>query len=123
LRNALLQRKQQLLDDLYQDAKRAVQGDESLYRAYLKQALEQLGQAVPVSIECTARDRGLVRDMLKDRAEWADVRIEAALADNEGGLIARFAEGDLDLTLSAAMGSLRENTVLEVAPVLFGDKR
>jgi hypothetical protein len=61
--------------------------------------------------------------MLKDRVEWADVRIEAALADNEGGLIARFAEGDLDLTLSAAMGALRENTVLEVAPVLFGDKR
>jgi vacuolar-type H+-ATPase subunit E/Vma4 len=123
LRNALLQRKQQLLDDLYQDAKRAVQGDESLYRAYLKQALEQLGQSVPVSIECTARDRGLVRDMLKDRAEWADVRIEAALADNEGGLIARFAEGDLDLTLSAAMGALCENTVLEVAPVLFGGKK
>lgn len=123
LRNALLQRKQQLLDDLYQEAKRAVQGDESLYRAYLKQALDQLGQAVPVSIECTARDQGLVRDMLKDRVEWANVRIEAALADNEGGLIARFAEGDLDLTLSAAMGALRENTVLEVAPVLFGDKR
>jgi V/A-type H+-transporting ATPase subunit E len=123
LRNALLQRKQQLLDDLYQEAKRAVQGDESLYRAYLKQALDQLGQTVPVSIECTARDQGPVRDILKDRVEWANVRIDAALADNEGGLIARFAEGDLDLTLSAAIGALRENTVLEVAPVLFGDKR
>lgn len=123
LRNALLKRKQQLLDDLYSDAKQKVQDDESLHRAYLQQAFEQLGHVAPVSIDCAGRDLGLVREMLRSRAEWADIHVDPRLADNEGGLIAHFAEGDLDLTLSAVMAALRENTVVEIARVLFGETR
>ncbi len=123
LRNALLKRKQELLDELYQEMEQKVRGDNVLYHAYLEQAVEQLRHGIPISVDCTARDGTLIRELLNKRAEWAAVRIDTTLPDSNAGLIAHFAEGDLDLTLSAAIEALRENAVVEAARVLFGDKR
>ncbi len=63
------------------------------------------------------------RELLAKRRDGAEVRIDAKLPDDAGGLIVHFAEAELDLTLSAASTSLRESTLVQVAQVLFGDKR
>ena len=60
--------------------------------------------------------------LLPKRGKWNGIRIDAVLADSNGGFIVHFAEAELDLTLSAASTGLREDTLVEAAQVLFGDK-
>ncbi|MFA4931608.1 MAG: V-type ATP synthase subunit E [Caldisericia bacterium] len=123
LRNAILKRKQELLEGLYQELEQNVRNDEALYRMYLERAVDQIGQETPLSIECRHRDESIIRALLPKRGDGTDVRIDGVLADSDGGFIAHFAEAELDLTLSAASNGLREGTLVEVAQVLFGDKR
>ncbi|MGB9665830.1 MAG: V-type ATP synthase subunit E [Candidatus Cryosericum sp.] len=123
LRNALLKRKQELLDELYAEMENRVRNDEGLYHSYLKQAVASLGQGTPVSLDCRARDEVVLKDLLNQHAEWTDVRIDPVLADSEAGFVAHFAEGDLDLTLTAATGAVRESAVVDVAQALFGESR
>ncbi|MCX6083967.1 MAG: V-type ATP synthase subunit E [Caldiserica bacterium] len=123
LRNAILKRKQELLEGLYQEFEQNVRNDEALYRTYLERAVDQIGQEAPLSIECRHRDESIIRALLPKRGDGSDVHIDAVLGDSDGGFIVHFAEAELDLTLSAASNSLRENTLVEVAQVLFGDKR
>jgi vacuolar-type H+-ATPase subunit E/Vma4 len=123
LRNAILKRKQELLEGLYQELEQNVRSDDALYRAYLERAVNQIGQEAPLSIECRRRDESIIRSLLPKRADGKDVRIDGVLADSDGGFIAHFAEAELDLTLLAASNSLREVTLVEVAQVLFGDKK
>jgi len=122
LRNAILKRKQELLEGLYQELEQDVRKDDALYRAYLERAVEQIGQEVPLSIECRSQDEPIIRALLPKRGKWKGVRIDAVLADSNGGFIVHFAEAELDLTLSAASIALREVTLVEAAQVLFGDK-
>lgn len=65
----------------------------------------------------------MIRELLLKRRNWTGVRVDTVLADSNGGFIARFAEAELDLTLSQASIGLRESTLVEVAQVLFGDER
>src|SRR5450830_196201 len=123
LRNAILKRKQELLEGLYQELEQNVRNDDALYHAYLERAVKQIGPDIPVSIECRSQDETTIRALLPKRVKWKGVGIDAVLADSNGGFIVHFAEADLDLTLSAASNSLREGTLVEVAQVLFGDKR
>jgi len=123
LRNAILKRKQELLEGLYRELEQNVRNDEALYRSYLEWAVDQIGQETPLSIECRHRDESIVRELLPKRGDGKDVRIDGVLADGDGGLVVHFAEAELDLTLSAASTGLREGTLVEVAEVLFGDKR
>ena len=123
LRNAILKRKQELLEGLYQELEQKVRNDDALYHAYLERAVKQIGQEMPVSIECRRQDEAIIRALLPKRGKWKGVRIDAMLADSNGGLIVHFAEAELDLTLSAAFTALREVTLVEAAQVLFGDKR
>jgi len=123
LRNAILKRKQELLEGLYQELEQKVRDDDVLYHAYLERAVKQIGQEMPVSIECRSQDEPIIRALLPKRGKWKGVRIDAMLADNNGGFIVHFAEAELDLTLSAASTALREVTLVEAAQVLFGDKR
>src|SRR5659263_2765 len=122
LRNAILKRKQELLEGLYQELEQNVRNDDALYRAYLERAVEQIGQEVPLSIECRSQDEPIIRALLPKRGKWKGVRIDAVLADTNGGFIVHFAKAELDLTLSAASIALREVTLVEAAQVLFGDK-
>jgi vacuolar-type H+-ATPase subunit E/Vma4 len=123
LRNAILKRKQELLEGLYQELEENVRDDDVLYHAYLERAVKQIGQEMPVSIECRSQDEPIIRALLPKRGKWKGVRIDAMLADNNRGFIVHFAEAELDLTLSAASTALREVTLVEAAQVLFGDKR
>ena len=123
LRNAILKRKQELLEGLYQELEQKVRDDDALYHAYLERAVEQIGQEIPVSIECRSRDESVIKALLPKRGKWKGVSIDAVLADSNGGFIAHFAEAELDLTLSAASTALREVTLVEAAQVLFGDKK
>jgi vacuolar-type H+-ATPase subunit E/Vma4 len=123
LRNAILKRKQELLEGLYQELEQNVRDDDALYHAYLERAVKQIGQETPVSIECRSQDEPIIRALLPKRGKWKGVHIDAMLADSNGGFIVHFAEAELDLTLSAASTSLREDTIVEAAQVLFGDKR
>ena len=123
LRNAILKRKQELLEGLYKELEQKVRDDDTLYRAYLERSIEQIGKDMPISIECRSQDEPIIRTLLPKRGKWKAVRIDAVLADSNGGFIAHFAESELDLTLSAASAALREATLLEAAQVLFGDKR
>ncbi len=123
LRNAILKRKQELLEGLYQELEQKVRDDDALYRAYLERAVKQIGQEIPVSIECRSRDESVIKALLPKRGKWKGVSIDAVLADSNGGFIAHFAEAELDLTLSAASTALREVTLVEAAQVLFGDKK
>lgn len=123
LRNAILKRKQELLEGLYQELEQKVRDDGVLYHAYLERAVEQIGQEIPVSIECRSRDESVIKALLPKRGKWKGVSIDAVLADSNGGFIAHFAEAELDLTLSAASTALREVTLVEAAQVLFGDKK
>lgn len=123
LRNAILKRKQELLEGLYQELEQKVRDDDALYGEYLERAVKQIGQEMPVSIECRSQDEPIIRALLPKRGKWKGVRIDAMLADNNGGFIVHFAEAELDLTLSAASTALREVTLVEAAQVLFGDKR
>jgi vacuolar-type H+-ATPase subunit E/Vma4 len=123
LRNAILKRKQELLEGLYQELEQKVRNDDALYRAYLERAVDQIGQESPLSIECRRRDESIITALLPKRGDGTGVRIDAVLADSDGGFIVHFAEAELDLTLSAASTGLREGTLVEVAEVLFGDKR
>jgi len=123
LRNAVLKRKQELLEGLYQELEQKVRNDDALYGEYLERAVKQIGQEIPVSIECRSQDEPIIRALLPKRGKWKGVRIDAVLADSNGGFIVHFAEAELDLTLSAASIALREVTLVEAAQVLFGDKR
>lgn len=123
LRNAILGRKQELLEELYRELEQKVRNDDALYHAYLERAVKQIGQEMPVSIECRRQDEAIIRALLPKRGKWKGVRIDAILADSNGGFIVHFAEAELDLTLSAAFTALREVTLVEAAQVLFGDKR
>jgi len=123
LRNAILKRKQELLEGLYQELEQKVRDDDALYHAYLERAVKQIGQETPISIECRSRDESIIRALLPKRGKWKGVSIDAVLADSNGGFIVHFAEAELDLTLSAASTALREVTLVEAAQVLFGDKR
>src|SRR5664280_1049997 len=121
LRNAILKRKQELLEGLYKELEQKGRDDDTLYRAYLERSIEQIGQDMPISIECRSQDEPIIRTLLPKRGKWKAVHIDAVLADSNGGFIAHFAESELDLTLSASTASLRETTLLEAAQVLFGD--
>ena len=123
LRNAILKRKQELLEGLYKELEQKVRDDDILYRAYLERSIEQIGKDMPISIECRSQDEPIIRTLLPKRGKWKAVRIDAVLADSNGGFIAHFAESELDLTLLAATAALREVTLVEAAQVLFGDKR
>ncbi|RIE16620.1 hypothetical protein [Candidatus Cryosericum septentrionale] len=123
LRNAILKRKQELLEGLYQEVEQNVRDDDALYRSYLERAVAQIGQETPLSIECRSQDKSIITALLPKREDWTGVRIDAVLADSNGGFIVHFAEAELDLTLSAASIGLREVTLVEAAQVLFGDKR
>jgi vacuolar-type H+-ATPase subunit E/Vma4 len=123
LRNAILKRKQELLEGLYRELEQSVRSDSALYRAYLERAVSLIGQEMPLSIECRRRDESIITALLPKRGDGKDVRIDGVLTDSDGGFIAHFAEAELDLTLSAASNNLREGTLVEVAQVLFGDKK
>ncbi len=123
LRNAILKRKQELLEGLYLELEEKVRNDDVLYHAYLERAMVQIGQETPVSIECRRQDEPVIAALLAKRRDGTGVRIDAKLPDDAGGFIVHFAEAELDLTLSAASTNLRESTLVEVAQVLFGDKR
>jgi vacuolar-type H+-ATPase subunit E/Vma4 len=123
LRNALLKRKQELLEGLYQEFEQNIRNDDVLYHAYLERAMKQIGEETPLSIECRQQDASAILALLPKRGKWKSVRIDAMLADGNGGFIVHFAEAELDLTLSAASTALREVTLVEAAQVLFGDKR
>jgi vacuolar-type H+-ATPase subunit E/Vma4 len=123
LRNAILKRKQELLEGLYQELEKKVRDDDGLYRAYLERAVQQIGQDVPISIECRSQDEPIITALLPKRGKWKGVHIDAVLADSNGGLIAHYAESELDLTLSAASTALREITLVEAAQILFGGKK
>ncbi|MHB8071732.1 MAG: V-type ATP synthase subunit E [Candidatus Cryosericum sp.] len=123
LRNAVLKRKQELLDDLYRELEQKLLTDDTLYHAYLEHLVQQIGQDAPLSIECRQRDASTVVALLPKSGDWPGVRIDTTLADNRGGLFAHYAESELDLTLSAASMGLRERTLVAVAQILFGDKR
>jgi len=123
LRNAILKRKQELLEGIYQELEQKVRDDAALYRAYLERAVEQVGLEAPLSIECRSVDEPVIRGLLLKRVGWSGVRIDALLADTDGGFVAHFAEAELDLTLSAASAGLREGTLVEAAQVLFGDTK
>ena len=123
LRNAILKRKQELLEGLYQELEQKVRDDDALYHAYLERAVEQIGQEMPVSIECRSRDESVIRALLPKRGKWKGVSIDAVLADSNGGFIAHYVESELDLTLSAAATSLRERTLVKAAHILFGGSK
>jgi vacuolar-type H+-ATPase subunit E/Vma4 len=123
LRNAILKRKQELLEGLYQELEQKVRDDDALYHAYLERAVEQIGQEMPVSIECRSRDESVIRALLPKRGKWKGVSIDAVLADSNGGFIAHYVESELDLTLSAAATSLREHTLVKAAHILFGGSK
>jgi vacuolar-type H+-ATPase subunit E/Vma4 len=123
LRNAILKRKQELLEGLYQELEQKVRDDDALYHAYLERAVEQIGQETPVSIECRSRDESVIKALLPKRGKWKGVHIDVVLADSNGGFIAHYAESELDLTLSAASTALREVTLVEAAQILFGGKK
>jgi vacuolar-type H+-ATPase subunit E/Vma4 len=123
LRNAILKRKQELLEGLYQELEKKVRDDEGLYRAYLERAVQQIGQDMPISIECRSQDESLITALMPKRGKWKGVHIDAVLADSNGGFIAHYAESELDLTLSAASTALREVTLVEAAQILFGGKK
>jgi len=123
LRNAILKRKQELLEELYQELEQKIRNDDALYHAYLERAVQQIGQDVPISIECRSQDEPIIKALLPKRGKWKGVSIDAVLADSNGGFIVHFAEAELDLTLSAASIALREVTLVEAAQVLFGDKK
>src|SRR5450756_1834201 len=74
LRNAILNRKQELLEGLYQEFEQKVRDDDALYHAYLERAVEQIGQEVPLSIECRRRDESIIRALLPKRGKWKGVR-------------------------------------------------
>lgn len=123
LRNAILRRKQELLEGLYQELEQRLLTDDMLYHAYIEQAMQQIGQEAPLSIECRKVDVPAIAASLPKGGDWSGVRIDPALADNRGGFIAHYAESELDLTLSAASTGLRERTLVATAQILFGDKK
>ncbi|MCX6084991.1 MAG: V-type ATP synthase subunit E family protein [Caldiserica bacterium] len=121
MRNAILKRKQELLEGLYEELEQRLRSDESLYRAYLERAVEEIGEEAPLSIECRPQDAPVILALLPRRADWTKVRLDAVPGDSGGGFIVHFAEAEIDFTLSAASSSLRERTLVEVSRVLFGD--
>lgn len=122
VRNAILKRKQELLEDLYREFEQRLLTDDALYRAYLEQAVQQIGQGAPLSIECRERDASTISDLLPKGEDWPRVRIDTTLDNGSGGLLAHYAESELDLTLSAVSTDLRERTLVAVSQFLFGEK-
>ncbi len=123
LRNAVLKRKQELLEDLYREVERTVADTDSLYQKYLEHAAMHIGNETPVSIECRNDDVSAVTAILSRRSDASGIRIEPVLPEDKRGLVVRFADAVIDLTLSAACVSLREDTIVETAQALFSQKK
>jgi len=123
LRNAILKRKQELLEGLYQELEQKVLTDDTLYQAFLEQAVRQIAQEAPLSIECRSHDASAITALLPSGGNWPAVRIDTTLADSRGGFIAHYVESELDLTVSAAATGLRERTLVKAAHILFGGSK
>jgi vacuolar-type H+-ATPase subunit E/Vma4 len=123
LRNAALKRKQELLEELYREVERTIGETDSLYLAYLEHAAAHIGDEMPVSVECLEDNEPVVTELISRRADAAGISVEPTLPKGERGFVVHFAEAAIDLTLSAACMSLRDNTLVEAAQAMFCQKK
>ena len=121
LRNGVLARKQEWLNALFQEVRHSVQSDAEQYRSFLDRAVAQVQNELPDSLDCRPQDRELVSDILQQRGLGDRVRVNPVLPDATPGLVAHYAEADVDLTLEGACARLRDSSAVDVAHLLFGD--
>lgn len=121
LRNGVLARKQEWLNALFQEVRHSVQSDAEQYGSFLDRAVAQVQNELPDSLDCRPQDRELVSDILQQRGLGDRVRVNPVLPDVTPGLVAHYAEADVDLTLEGACARLRDSSAADVAHLLFGD--
>lgn len=119
LRNAVLQRKQELLEELYRSVERTIGETDTLYRQYLARAVSAIGDDTLSLIECREDDTAVLRELVSRRPDAGTIIIESTLSPSERGFRAHVARATIDLTLSAAVAALKEETTIEVAQTLF----
>jgi vacuolar-type H+-ATPase subunit E/Vma4 len=121
LRNGILAHKQEWLNSLFQEVRHSIQSDAELYRSFLEHAVAQVQNELPDSLDCRPQDGEVVLDMLQQRGLGDRVRVNPVLPDATPGLVAHYAEADVDLTLEGACARLRDTSAVDVAHLLFGD--
>ena len=118
----LLVRKNEIIDSAFREA---VEGILSLpdngYAAWLKSQLARLPKDAPLEIAVNARDRGVIGPLLQELG--APFTLAETPASIQGGFLARGGNRDLDYSLNALMGVVRESMAEEVAMRLFGEER
>ncbi len=119
LRNAVLQRKQELLEELYRSVEQTIGETGTLYRQYLARAVSAIGDGTLSLIECREDDTAILRELVSLRPDAGAIVIEPTLSPRERGFLAHVARATIDLTLSAAVAALKEETTIEVAQALF----
>lgn len=119
LRNAVLQRKQELLEELYRSVEQTIGETDTLYRQYLARAVSAIGDGTLSLIECREDDTAVLRELVSRRPDAGTIIIESTLSPSERGFRAHVTRATIDLTLSAAVAALKEETTIEVAQTLF----
>ena len=118
-RNALLLRKQQLIEEVFSEAERRIGSDAEAYAAFLRWAIDQIPPAGPVRIVCRPEDREVVQGLLSTHPPMVASVVESPAGTTELGLMVLLADSEVDLTLRAACQNLRERTLVDVASDLF----
>jgi vacuolar-type H+-ATPase subunit E/Vma4 len=118
-RVAVLTRKNELIDQVFQGAIQGVVGlgDEG-YRAWLRAQLARLPAEEPFDLMANPRDRAALTDLLRE-ARRPLLRMSGRSGFMKGGFIAVGKSRDLDCSIEALMGVLRDAMTERVAEMLF----
>jgi len=118
-RNDILKKKQELIDQVFNQTLQALgeqpeEGRKKLLRKFLREAQAELGSKM--NILATKRDRGAMKDLVK---KYQKVKLSKKLVRSRGGFIAASQEIEQDYTWDNVVSEKREELESEVAKILF----
>jgi len=121
----LLARRNAILDRLFQDAGRCLaEAPDEQYRTVVQAWMKEVPAGVAGEVLCNERDAARLRPLIDDlnaaRDPDAKLRLVPGDRPHRGGVIFRTEKFEIDLSLDARLGRLREDLAPEVARMLFG---
>ena len=121
---ALLRRRNEILDDLFRQAAERIAGQpDEQYRELAGAWLQQLPQDTAGELLCAARDADrlapLVEELNRSRGPDAQLTLTPGDRPELGGVVFRAERFEIDLSVDTRIAHLREELAPEVAAALF----
>ena len=122
-RRKQLEAKNTLIEEVFAGA---VEGVRSLpddgYAGWLRKQLKRPGRMPDAMVVANAQDADLLARLLKELPPDAELVLSEKTAPIKGGFLVEGKQVDLDFSVAALLGMLRESLAEEIAAKLFADK-